>query len=368
MGDQVAAFRRFRSIAHPPSFVSSPGCTPVRHQGLWREPDEAHNLHLQGPPSRALVGAGRAINIILIERLCMKPSSNLRVVAAAVALLAANTSHADVVWYSEVNGAFVGSLNATSTLTGGTLNGQTIAANVANFRGADNFYFGFANAAGAIEWHAAIGGGYLAPPSATTLLGGALNGQSLGNNPNYLGADDGSTGYYVTPAGTVSGYWDYGGFGANNSNYAYTSFTGGVLNGVAVSSMTGYLRDVGGNADMNNGYMLAVEADGTLGHWYMPTGVRTAAFEATYGNWTTFTGGPVAGLTLTTLNGAAAGTAGTTTYRYLGTSGDAMYFDVDVPTGGGGGGGGNVPEPSGIALVLLGLAAAGAASRSRRAA
>jgi hypothetical protein len=290
----------------------------------------------------------------------MNKSSKIGVVAAAVALLAATAAQAEVVWYSEITGGYVGSLNATGTLTGGSFNGQSIAANVANYRGADNFSFGFATASGVIDWYSAIGGIY-GGSSAATLSGGPNDGQSVGNNANRFGADDGTAGYYVTPTGTLSGYAEYGALAFNNifTNYTYTNFTDGVLNGVSVASMTGYLRDVGGGADMNNSYLLAVEADGTLGHWYLPTGTRTALFEGSYGNWTTFTGGAVAGLTLTNLNGAAAGTVGTTTYRYLGTSGDAVYFDVETVTA-------TVAEPGAIALVLAGLLAAGAATRRRR--
>lgn len=274
---------------------------------------------------------------------------------AATALLAAPAARAELVWYSEVTGGYASSLIANSVLTNGPLGGTTIASNLSTYRGADNFYLGFAQPNGSMAWYGANGGAYIGVASAPNLSGGPVSG-SVANNPKLLGVDDNSLAYYVD-AGKAVAYDDYL-FGTHNvffSNLGYTNFTGGgVLSGQPVSLGIG-LKTVNGYTDINQQYLMAVAGDGTLDHYYLPNGAYVN-FPG-HGNWTTFSSGPIAGLNLTTLNGAAIGSVGTTSYRFLGTSGDAMYFDVTTAA---------VPEPGTYALMAGGLGLLALAARRRR--
>ena len=266
--------------------------------------------------------------------------------AAVLALAAAAPAHAVIAEYSEFNGAF--SINwGWTNLSGGLFNGQTVAANTSLYRGADNGFLGFANPSGSMSWYAASTGVYLGNSLASVLIPGAggVTGQ-IANNTAYQGADDASQSWYLDAGGRLHAY-DNLNFGTNIYNPTYANFTGGTLSGQTVTAgLAASLKTVGPTIDMNNNYLMAVAGDGTLDHYYLPT---TGAFTPfAHGNWTTFTLGPMAGLTLNSLNGAAAGTVGAITYRFLGTSGDSMYFDVSA-----------VPEAATYAQLLVGLVGLG---------
>ncbi len=264
------------------------------------------------------------------------------VAVAAVTLLASQASQAEVVWYSELTGSFGAVVNSTDALTGGGPLSGTVTSNLGTYVGTDNFYLGFAQSNGSVAWYGANGGGYLAGSVPVASGSAAL-----------LGVDDASTNWYVSGGHVVSNNnWTTG---AVTSSPAYTAFSGGgALNGAAVATGIG-LKTVNGYTDMNNNYLLAVADDGTLDHYYLPTGAYTSF--AGYGQWTTFQNGTLSGLTLSALNGSPTGSINGTSYSYLGSSGDVMYFETTTAAA--------VPEPETYAMMLVGLGVLGAAARRR---
>jgi hypothetical protein len=242
-------------------------------------------------------------------------------------------AHADVIWYAENSGAFGALSIAGGTLTGGGSFTNVSQFTAANYRGAEGGYLAAVNGAGAMNYYTGIGGVYFGATPATTLTGGPLNGQSIGNNASYIGAADNLL-YYSTPTG-VSSYLAAG--GTNWLNYGWSNLSGGGgLNGVAAVRGIG-LKDFGGN-------------------YSMTTGVSTTF--AGFGGWTTFTSGALAGLTLNALNSNPTGTVSGTSYRYLGEFDNGLFFDVTVAA---------VPEPSSAIMVLAGAAVLLRAARRRAA-
>jgi hypothetical protein len=261
-------------------------------------------------------------------------------------------AHADVIWYAENSGAFGALSIAGGTLTGGGSFTNVSQFTAANYRGAEGGYLAAVNGAGAMNYYTGIGGVYFGATPATTLTGGPLNGQSIGNNASYIGAADNLL-YYSTPTG-VSSYLAAG--GTNWLNYGWSNLSGGGgLNGVAAVRGIG-LKDFGGNTDISDGFLMYVQSSGTLGYYSMTTGVSTTF--AGFGGWTTFTSGALAGLTLNALNSNPTGTVSGTSYRYLGEFDNGLFFDVTVAA---------VPEPSSAIMVLAGAAVLLRAARRRAA-
>jgi hypothetical protein len=204
--------------------------------------------------------------------------------------------------------------------------------------------------------YGAAGTPYFGQTATTTLTGGTLGGQLLTNNSNYLGVTNDLM-YYADGTGGVIRYTEL--FTPVLSfDATWTALSGGQLNGQAVTRATG-LHDFGGNVDISDNYLMMVETNGTLGYYFLDSGAYTAAFDAagSYGSWTTFTGGALAGLTLNTLNTNATGSvtvgSNTTSYRYLGNYDDVMLFDIQT-----------IPEAS--SALLGGLSLLGLALRRRR--
>lgn len=126
------------------------------------------------------------------------------------------------------------------------------------------------------------------------------------------------------------------------SDYAWTSFSGGGSQaGVRPTRGLGLL-DFAGNTDMTEGYLQSVAPDGTLEFYELVFGTYAAGLESTYGSWSAFSSGPLAGLTLNALNSNATGTANGVPYRFMGTANGAMVFEVPNV----------VPEPTSFVMAI----------------
>jgi hypothetical protein len=272
-------------------------------------------------------------------------------VLAVAGVASASLAHADVIGYLENSGVYFGVTNVGGALTGGGSFTNVSQFTAANYRGAEEGFFAAVNGAGAMNYYAAAGGGYFGATPATALAFGPLNGQSIGNNANYIGAADNLL-YYKSATG-VAAY--LAATGANFANYTWANFSGGGdLSGQAIGRGVG-LKDLGGNTDISDGFMMYVQSGGNLGYYSMATGA--AATFAGFGGWTTFTSGALAGLTLNALNASPTGTVGTTSYRYLGEYNKGLFFDVNVAA---------VPEPSALLLSAVGAVFLMGAVRRRR--
>jgi hypothetical protein len=267
----------------------------------------------------------------------MKYTSIITLVSAA--MLAAHSADAALVSYYNLNGQYNPAFDNAGTLgAGGSLGGQTTGSfTAANYLGPEDGYFLVVNGAGVPEAYT-YGGVYTATFQSPTLSGGVHNGL-LTKNPNYLGTTTNQT--VFSDATGIVGY--YANLNSLYVDYTWSSFSGGgSLAGVSPVRGMG-LKDIAGNMDMTEGYYQGVAPDGTLEFYELVFGTYASGLESTYGSWSTFTNGPLAGLTLTALNGAATGTANGTPYRFLGTSNGAMVFEVPTTT---------VPEPTSGVLAL----------------
>jgi hypothetical protein len=273
----------------------------------------------------------------------MKIPAFLPVITAA--LLATQSANAALVSYFNLNGVYNPAFDNAGTLTGGgSLNGQTTSAfTAANYLGPEDGYFLISGPAGVPQAYT-YGGVYTPTVQSPTLSGGVHNGL-LTKNAFYLGTTTNQT-VYSDATGIVAYYAN---LNSLYLDYTWTTYTGGgSLLGVAPVRGMGLL-DIAGNTDMTEGYLQNVAPDGTLEFYELVFGTYAAGLESTYGSWSTFTNGPLAGLTLNALKANAAGTVGATPYRFLGTANGAMVFEVPAA----------VPEPSISVLAacvgLLGL-------------
>jgi hypothetical protein len=265
--------------------------------------------------------------------------------------LCASSAEASIVAYYEVNGSYLPGYSGNGNLTGttGTYSGMNISSiSASNWRGVENSSFHiFSNTTGRVEHYYAYSTGgtpHYNVQASTTLTGGSLNGlASDSTSPNYLGATNDVI-YFSDGTGGVIRYTELG-TQTLSLDPAWTSLNGGGdLNGLGVSRGGVGLKDFGGNTDLSDNYLMYVESNGTLGYYYLDNGTYASGLNATYGSWTTFTSGELSGLTLSQLNSAATGTVGAYSYKYLGNSDDVMYFDIQ-----------SVPEPASAALSCLGL-------------
>jgi hypothetical protein len=256
------------------------------------------------------------------------------------ALLTSQSSQAALISYYNLNGNYNPAFdNAGNLGVGGSLSGQTTASfTAANYLGPEDGYFLIANSAGVPEAYT-YAGVYTPTSQYATLTGGVYNGL-LTKNANYMGTTTNQT-VYADATGIV-GY--YANFNSLYVDYTWTTFSGGgSLSGQKPARGMGLL-DIAGNTDMTEGYLQKVAPDGTLEFYELVGGTYSALLESTYGSWSKFTNGPLAGLTLTALNSAATGSANGVPYRFLGTANGAMVFEVPA----------SVPEPASIALIVGG--------------
>jgi hypothetical protein len=267
-----------------------------------------------------------------------------------IGLMASQPADAALVSYFNLNGVYNPAFDNAGTLgAGGALGGQTTAAfTAANYLGPEDGYFLTVNGSGVPEAYT-YAGVYVPTSQFATMFGGVYNGL-LTKNANYMGTTTNQTVYADTTG--IVGY--YANLNSLYFDYTWSTFTGGgSIVGVKPARGMGLL-DIAGNTDMTEGYLQKVAPDGTLEFYELIGGTYVAGFESTYGSWSTFSDGPLAGLTLTALNSAAAGTANGVPYRFLGTSNGAMVFEVPA----------SVPESS-TAVLAVGACLAGLKRRRR---
>ena len=254
------------------------------------------------------------------------------------AMLVTQTSQAALVSYYNLNGVYNPAFDNAGTLgSGGSYGGQTTSAfNAGNYLGPEDGYFLVTGPTGVPEAYT-YGGAFVPTTQYATLFGGVYNG-SLTKNDKYMGTTTNqtvfsdSTGIVAYYANVNSLYFDY----------SWTTFSGGgSKNGVKPTRGLGLL-DLAGNTDMTEGYLQSVAPDGTLEFYELVGGTYAAGLESTYGSWSAFSSGPLAGLTLNTLNSNATGTANGVPYRFMGTSNGAMVFEVPNV----------VPEPTSVVMAL----------------
>ncbi len=279
----------------------------------------------------------------------------------AIIVMTTLSANAEIVLYNEFNGSHLPALTGNGNLTG---SGQAhTGMNISDipdelWRGVEDnaFHILESNTSGALVEHyfpyAVNGTAYCCQPSNATLTGGPQNGAPI-NNVNYLGATNGRM-VYLDADNSISEYSELGDT-VVAADYLWTTFSGGDLDGATPGAVNG-LRHVGGGVAISENYWASVEADGTLEYHLLTTGAHSAGLEATYGSWTTLASGPLAGLTLTSLDARATGFANGFKYRFLGIGNDYMFFDVVA-----------VPEPSAALLLVSGLASFACARRRRAA-
>lgn len=266
-----------------------------------------------------------------------------------VSSLGIASSNAAIVVYNEVGGAHVAAWGSSGNLVGGPLDGM----NIAQITGAQ--YFGAENNTFRIIGSDGIDHHYLITPSGTgnnnyyisgttsTLTNGTLDGEIL-KNSNWIGATN-DVNYYADGTGGVIRYIDWASH-TLHFDAPWTQFTNGELAGQSITvGMAAGLNDFGGGNAMNENLFVIVDGDGTMEYYNLDNGGYSfGESEGGFGNWTTFTGGDLDGLTLTYLQANPVGTINGVAYRFLGTSENGMYFDIGV-----------IPEPSSALLIFSGL-------------
>ncbi|MBK1834528.1 PEP-CTERM sorting domain-containing protein [Roseibacillus ishigakijimensis] len=262
------------------------------------------------------------------------------------------SSQAAIIGYYEVGGTYQESWGSSGNLVGGYYDGQNLSdIPTSQFFGADDHHFALIGGDGLSYQYRVypLNGGdnsLSTTGTSTTLTGGPLAGQPI-KNSSWLGSTNGVQ-YYADADGGVVRYYDYGTHSLH-FDASWTSFSNGSLDGMATAVGLG-LSDMGGGNAMNENLYVNIEADGTHEYYNLDNGFRSGESINGYGNWTTFSGGLLDGLTLTQLDANPVGTHNGVSYRFIGTSQDGMYFDI-------------VPEPSTALLGLVGLA--GLARRRR---
>jgi hypothetical protein len=265
------------------------------------------------------------------------------------------SSEGAIIAYNEAGGAYVEAWGSTGNLVGGAFDGMNISdISASQYFGAENNIFRLIDSNG-VDHHylitPGVGGAnaFYVSGAGSTLTGGTLDGQAL-KNASWIGATN-DVNYYVDGTGGVIRYIDWSTHGLH-FDAAWTAFTNGELNGQSVTVGAGLVDFGGGNA-MNENLYVTIDSNGTMEYYNLDNGFYSAGeSEGGYGNWTTFSGGELSGLTLSYLRDNPEGVINGVSYRFLGTSQDGMYFDIGV-----------VPEPS--TALLSGLMALGFLRRRR---
>lgn len=264
-------------------------------------------------------------------------------ILAAGIVLTPMISSAAIIGYNEIGGAFNALLGGTGDLAGDSFDGTNFSATTSTqYFGAENGFFRLIDASGRNVYYNLQGSTthpeYAFNTDETTLSNGSLDEEPI-KNSRWLGATN-DVNYYLEDDDTLIRYADYINFDVF-LDLSWTEFSGGgILDGMTIPTALASglaLNDFAGGNAMNENWFVIVEADGTHGYYNLDNGVYADALSAGgYGNWIAFADGALDGLTLDYLKDNPEGVHNGTSYRFMGTSDDGMFFDIDDA----------VPEPT----------------------